>query len=208
MQALERREQRRKERAMLVEAERMRRHALKEPPLTEEEIREIMGEDELFREEERFPETLEEPSLPQRKPKQRSKALLTPAKNAPVIPVILRTDVVGTFDVLLDEMEKLQAEFGMRIPVVHGGIGPVVPRDVVHAEVEKTYGYCPIYAFKVPVLPDAIKHALVTSIVIKRFDVFTDLLADLRERCVNTQKLIDHNIYVRSLKTEPTKSGL
>ncbi|PFH34982.1 elongation factor Tu GTP binding domain-containing protein [Besnoitia besnoiti] len=206
--ALEKRDQQRKERAMLVEAERVRRHAMKEPPLTDEEIREIMGEDEKFHDEGRFVDETETPGLPA-KPKLRTKpSLIVPAKNAPVIPVILRTDVVGTFDVLLDEMEKIQAEFGMRIPVVHGGIGPVIPRDVVHAEVEKTYGYCPIYAFKVPVLPDAIKQALVTSIVIKRFDVFTDLLADIRERCANTQRLVDHNIYVRSLKTEPTKSGL
>lgn len=96
----------------------------------------------------------------------------------------------------------------MRIPVVHGGLGPVAPRDVVHAEVEKTYGYCPIYAFQVPVLPDAIKQAVVSSVQVKRFDVFTDLLKDIRGRCENIRKLQDHNLYVRSLKKYPTKSGI
>lgn len=101
-----------------------------------------------------------------------------------------------------------QAELRMRIPVVHGGIGPVKPRDVVHAEVERTYGYCPIYAFQVPVLPDAVKQAVVSKVLIKRFDVFTDLLQDVRTRCENIRRLQDHNLYVRSLKKHPTQSGL
>lgn len=97
---------------------------------------------------------------------------------------------------------------GMRIPVVHGGIGPVAPRDIVHAEVERTYGYCPVYAFQVPVLPDAVKQALVSKVIVKKFDVFTDLIQDLRDRCTNIHKLRMHNLYVRSLKKQPTKSGL
>lgn len=39
---------------MLVEAERIRRHALREPPLTAEEIKELMGEKEEFRDESRL----------------------------------------------------------------------------------------------------------------------------------------------------------
>lgn len=37
----------------------------------------------------------------------------------------------------------------MRIPIVHGGIGPVVKKDVEHAVVERDYGYCPIYTVQV-----------------------------------------------------------
>lgn len=29
---------------------------------------------------------------------------------------------------------------GLRIVIVHGGLGPVIPKDVVHAEVEKRQG--------------------------------------------------------------------
>ncbi|PHJ16336.1 elongation factor tu gtp binding domain-containing protein [Cystoisospora suis] len=195
---------------MLVEAERIRRYALREPPLTVEEIKEIMGEEEEYRDENRLSgiDGGETSKKSGRRSSPSFSSLKEPPRDAPVIPIILRTDVVGTFDVVLDELEKLQEEVGMRIPVVHGGVGPVIPRDIVHAEVERTYGYCPVYAFKVPVLPDAVKQALVTSIVIKRFDVFTDLIQDVRERCTNVRRLLDHNFYVRSLKTEPTKSGL
>lgn len=102
----------------------------------------------------------------------------------------------------------LQIETGMRLPVVHGGIGPVIPRDIVHAEIERVYGYCPVYALQVSVLPDAVKQAVVSKIKVKKFDVFTDLLEDIKERCRNIHKLRTHNLYVRSLKKQPTRSGL
>ncbi|KAL8446856.1 hypothetical protein Emag_004617 [Eimeria magna] len=188
-------EQQRLGRAAEVEAEQQRRAALQEPPLTEEEVRRYLAGEEKA-EEERQREAGE------------GKVIPAPPKDAPVVPVILRTRYVGSFDVMLDEFEKLEAEMRMRIPVVHGGIGPVIPRDVVHAEVERTYGYCPIYAFQVPVLPDAVKQAVVSKVIIKKFDVFTDLLHDVRNRCENIRRLQDHNLYVRSLKKQPTKSGL
>ncbi|KAL8274701.1 hypothetical protein Esti_001416 [Eimeria stiedai] len=188
-------EQQRLERAAAVEAEQQRRVALQEALLTEEEVRrQLAGEKE-------------EQEEKQRKARQ-GKLIPAPPKDAPVVPVILRTRYVGSFDVMLDEFEKLEAEMRMRIPVVHGGIGPVIPRDVVHAEVERTYGYCPIYAFQVPVLPDAVKQAVVSKVIIKKFDVFTDLILDVRNRCENIRRLQDHNLYVRSLKKQPTKSGL
>ncbi|KAL8433247.1 hypothetical protein ACSSS7_004032 [Eimeria intestinalis] len=188
-------EQQRLERAAAVEAEQQRRAALQEPSLTEEEVRRHLAGEEEEREEEQGEA-------------RQGKLIPAPPKDAPVVPVILRTRYVGSFDVMLDEFEKLEAEMRMRIPVVHGGIGPVIPRDVVHAEVERTYGYCPIYAFQVPVLPDAVKQAVVSKVIIKKFDVFTDLLHDVRNRCENIRRLQDHNLYVRSLKKRPTKSGL
>ncbi|KAL8425090.1 hypothetical protein Efla_001479 [Eimeria flavescens] len=187
--------QQRLERVAAVEAEQQRRAALQEPLMTEEEIRQFVAGTEA------------EESDRGRTARQ-DKTIPAPPKNAPVVPVILRTRYVGNFDMMLDEFEKLEAEMHMRIPVVHGGIGPVIPRDVVHAEVERTYGYCPIYAFQVPVLPDAVKQAVVSKVIIKKFDVFTDLLQDVRGRCENIRRLQDHNLYVRSLKKQPTRSGL
>ncbi|CDJ42071.1 hypothetical protein ETH_00011260 [Eimeria tenella] len=182
-------------RATVVEAEQQRRKALQEPLLSEEEVNQLInGEDEK--------------PLESSTDKQEIKTIPAPPKDAPVVPVILRTRYVGSFDLLMDEFEKIEVEMGMRIPVVHGGIGPVAPRDIVHAEVERSYGYCPVYAFQVPVLPDAVKQALVSKVIVKKFDVFTDLIQDLRDRCTNIHKLRMHNLYVRSLKKQPTKSGL
>ncbi|CAJ1361974.1 unnamed protein product [Effrenium voratum] len=104
-------------------------------------------------------------------------------QKARVVPIILKTKSVSQFDMLMDEIERVQEAYGMRIVIVHGGLGPVIPKDVVHAEVEKRYGYCPIYAFQVGVNSPAQGQAEAEQIDIRRFDVFTDLLGDLMERC-------------------------
>merc|ERR1711988_1652598 len=97
--------------------------------------------------------------------------------------MILKTKSVGQLDVLMDEIDQVQETYGVRVVIVHGGLGPVIPKDVVHAEVEKRYGYCPIYAFQVGVNHVAVGHAEKEQVDIRRFDVFTDLLADLVDRC-------------------------
>ncbi|SOV81069.1 translation initiation factor IF-2, putative [Plasmodium sp. gorilla clade G3] len=131
-----------------------------------------------------------------------------PKKNCPVIPIIIRTNYVGIFDIFLDEFENLQKKYNVKISVVHGGIGPITPNDVVHAEVESHFGYCCIYAFQVKVLPDSVKQAVLSNIVIKQFDVFTDLIDDIVKRITNIKALIAHNMYVRSLKKEKTQEGM
>lgn len=131
-----------------------------------------------------------------------------PPKDAPVVPMILKTKSISQFDVLMDEIDNIQSEFGIRIAIVHGGLGPVIPKDVIHAEVEKQYGFCPIYAFQVGANPVAIGQADKSSIDIRRFDVFTDLLADLTARCETIHAKEAHEVYVRRLKRQPTSSGL
>lgn len=41
----------------------------------------------------------------------------------------------------------------------------------------------PIYAFQVPILADAVKHAILNKVTIIKFDLFSDLLDHLRDRC-------------------------
>jgi len=84
----------------------------------------------------------------------------------------------------------------------------VVKGDITHADVERNYGYCPVYAFQVGVQPPAIREAVENKITIKRFDVFTDLVEDVRVRCENVQRMRDHLAYVTTLKKQPTASGL
>ena len=76
-------------------------------------------------------------------------------KSRPVLPVILKTKSVGMFDAMLDEIERIEQRYGLSIPVVHGGIGNICQNDVVHAEVERNYGYCPVYGVQVGVNPAA-----------------------------------------------------
>lgn len=168
-------------------AERTRRQVFGEPDPEEEEEDDY---DEAVQEEEE-----EEPIKP------------LPARGIPVVPMILKTKNVGQFDVLMDEVERVQNEFGVRVVIVHGGLGPVIPKDVIHAEVEKKYGFCPIYAFQVGTHPVAAGHAEKESIDIRRFDVFTDLVADVTARCERIRRKDDVSGYGETLKTRPTSSG-
>jgi len=106
-----------------------------------------------------------------------------PRRNVPVVPLILKTRSVSQFDLLMDELEHLEESYGVRIVIVHGGIGPVIPKDVVHAEVEKQHGFCPVYAFQVGATPEAAGQAEAERIDVQRFDVFTDLVGEVAQRC-------------------------
>lgn len=180
------------EKQMILQNEIMKRNLLGEEKLTEEEIQLFLN-DKLHKNTNREKENHEKVTLPE--------------KNCPVIPIIIRTSYLGMFDIFLEEFEKLQKEYNVKVSVVHGGIGPITPNDVIHAEVENEFGYCCIYAFQVKVLPDSVKQALLSKVVIKQFDVFTDLLDDVVKRITNIKTLIRHNMYVRSLKTESTEDG-
>merc|ERR1712176_943856 len=109
---------------------------------------------------------------------------------------------------LMDEVERVQDEHGIRIVIVHGGLGPVIPKDVTHAEVEKRYSFCPIYAFQVGVHPVALGHAEKENIDIRRFDVFTDLVNDIVQRCEQLHMKDHLASRTSALKsTRPTVSG-
>lgn len=131
-----------------------------------------------------------------------------PAKHALVVPMILKTKSISQFDVLMDEIEQLQTIYGVRIAIVHGGLGPVSPKDVIHAEIEKQYGFCPIYAFQVGVHAVAFGQADKASVDIRRFDVFTDLVADVTSRCERIHSKQAQEAYVNVLRRQSTSSGL
>jgi len=131
-----------------------------------------------------------------------------PRQGTPVVPLILKTRTVGQFDVLMDEVEKLQERYGIRVSIIHGGLGPVIPKDIVHAEIEKQYGYCPIYAFQVGIVPPAVGQAEAEKIDVVRFDVFTHLVADVEQRCERLLEKFQLEAYTRRLKPRPTRTGL
>ncbi|UKK00901.2 hypothetical protein MACK_000975 [Theileria orientalis] len=113
----------------------------------------------------------------------------------PVVPVIMRANYLGTFDSILDGFELLEKEYEVRISLVHGGIGPIVPNDIVQAEIGNKFAFCPVYAFQVPVHHDAAKHAIINKVVVKSFNLYSDLLEDVKRRCIRTlQKASSNNI--------------
>jgi len=161
------------------EEERQQQLKLDEKKMAEEIRKKVFGiaddgEEETAVEEDKAKADFEE---------EREAVRPLPPKGAQVVSMILKTKTVSQFDVLLDEVERVQENYGLRVVVVHGGLGPVIPKDVVHAEIEKGYGFCPIYAFQVGVNPVAGSQAEKERIDIRRFDVFSELVADVALRC-------------------------
>ena len=76
-------------------------------------------------------------------------------ESLPVIPLIIKTESVSQFDAILDEIEQMEKTHRVKLPVVHGGIGPVTPNDLVHAEIESGFSPCSVYAVGIGVVPEA-----------------------------------------------------
>mmetsp|Transcript_19691 Transcript_19691/g.49880 ORF Transcript_19691/g.49880 Transcript_19691/m.49880 type:complete len:876 (+) Transcript_19691:46-2673(+) len=150
-----------------------------------EEERQIVNElrEKILQLSPRPPETEEQKRERERqKIAERTPAPLPPV-GKPVIPIVLKARYIGVFDMLMDELERLSEEYDMRILVVHGGLGDVFLRDVVHAEVEKKYGWCPVYAFQVKCDKHAQEEASRLGIDVQYYELFTDFVDAVEYRC-------------------------
>ena len=116
----------------------------------------------------------------------------------PVVPVIVKTKSVSQFDAVLDELELLEKEFGVKVPVVHGGIGPVCPTDVVHAEIESKFGPCCIYSLDVETLPECRAN---TGIDVVGTESVDDLIGHVRVRIANLKRRSGRNAYMKKLNS-------
>eukprot|EP00392_Amoebophrya_sp_AT5.2_P011264 g11339.t1 len=58
------------------------------------------------------------------------------------------------------------------------------PNDIVHAEIERKYGYSPIYTFLTGAHPTAVSQAAMKNIEIRRHRLISSLIEDVRERIV------------------------
>ena len=63
----------------------------------------------------------------------------------------------------------------------------VKPADIIHAEVERRYGYSPIYCFLVGAHPLAVEQAKKRKVEIRQHRLVKSLLEDVRQRCVRVQ---------------------
>lgn len=104
-------------------------------------------------------------------------------RNAPVLGMMVKTRNLSLFEAVHGELKKLEREFQIRLPIVHGGTGPVIPDDISHAIIEKKFGKVPIYALLVDTHSDAAKEARKRKIEIKTYKVLPQMVADIRERC-------------------------
>lgn len=189
-----------RDQARWEEAARQKRMQEEEKELAEVTRREVFGESLTSA----TPPEAAEPEDEEYSSSEEDAVDPLPQQNRPVVSMILKAKTMGQFEVLMDEAEKVEEDYRVRVVIVHGGLGPVIPKDVVHAEVEKRYGYCPIYAFQVGVNPVAVGQADKEGIDIRRYDVFTDLVADIVGRCERMRGKDALKGYRESLRSQPT----
>jgi translation initiation factor IF-2 len=115
-------------------------------------------------------------------------------ERAPVIPLIVKTGSVSDFDSVLDELETLERTFGVKLPVVHGGIGPVSATDIVHAEIESKFSPCRVFSIKTSVLPD------IDTSRVDQLGSIAELVAEVRWRIVGLKSKARRASYARSLE--------
>jgi translation initiation factor IF-2 len=112
-------------------------------------------------------------------------------QKAPVVPVIVKTASVSEFDLVLDELESLEQQFNVKIPVVHGGIGPVTPNDVVHAEIESKFSPCPIYMVNTSALPQSVSK----EVQLVTVENVSHLVSNVRQRIKAVIAIESRNSY-------------
>ena len=116
----------------------------------------------------------------------------------PVIPLIVKSGSVSEFDAVLDELELLESAFAVKLPIVHGGIGPVTATDAVHAEIESKYFPCKVFAINTSVLP-----GIDGEMVVELASV-DDLIAEVRSRIVSLKTRARRSAYSKTLAKEGT----
>jgi hypothetical protein len=121
----------------------------------------------------------------------------------PVFPLIIKTESVSQFDAILDKLEEMEETHQVKLPVVHGGIGPVTPNDLVHAEIESKYSPCPVYAVGTSVSPEAGSGQAGHDTSIQEFETIADVISAIRGRIIRFRRLNTQNRCRRSLEHTP-----
>ncbi|XP_018575575.1 translation initiation factor IF-2, mitochondrial [Anoplophora glabripennis] len=94
----------------------------------------------------------------------------------PTINLIVKADVDGTLEALLDTLDTYEST-ECKMDLVHYGVGSIIPTDV---ELAETFNAI-IYAFNVDVPPNLKKTAEELNVVIKHFNVIYKLIDDIKE---------------------------
>ncbi len=127
--------------------------------------------------------------------KKSKKSATTTSVPAPRrVSVILKCDTFNRLEALSHACRELQALHNIQVRVLRASIGDVTPTDMFHAQVAieasqeegKELNSFPLYCFNVDVNPSvkgwlAKNPKMKQKIVIKRFDVFSDIVEDIKQ---------------------------
>ncbi|XP_022836371.1 translation initiation factor IF-2, mitochondrial-like, partial [Spodoptera litura] len=95
----------------------------------------------------------------------------------PTLTVIVKGDVDGSVEAILDILETYDEHDRVKLDLVHFGVGPVTPNDLETAEVFKAV----IYAFNVDCPPALTVEAKKKKIPIKLHNIIYRLVDDVKE---------------------------
>jgi translation initiation factor IF-2 len=138
---------------------------------------------------------------------KRAEALLNPDKEtdttpaaAPTFSVIVKTDVNGSLEAILNVMETYEAHHKVRLDLVHFDVGPVKKTDMDMAELFNSV----VYAFNLPANPEVEASASKMTVTVegsssaekksrvRHFNViykmFDDMRSEINERVVSVDK--------------------
>ncbi len=117
-------------------------------------------------------------------------------ENIYVVPVIIKTDVIGTLEAVVKEIEKIEIE-NVKIKIISRGVGPVNEKDIHMAVADKNS--C-IIAFHTTVDKKAKEMSEIHSIKINSFDIIYKLGEWLEEFSKNAKPKKEIEEVVGSLK--------
>lgn len=111
-----------------------------------------------------------------------------------LVSVIIKCDTFNRLEALTRACSELTVLHNIRVRVLRGSIGDVTPTDMFHAQVAieasqeegKAISTFPLYCFNVEVNPSvkgwlAKNPQMKEKIVIKRFNVFSDIVEDIKQ---------------------------
>lgn len=94
----------------------------------------------------------------------------------PTLNLILKADVDGTLEALLDTLDTYDSK-DCKLDLVHYGVGPVVPNDIELAQLFDAV----VYAFNVDVAPNLKETVEQADVPVKQFNVIYKLIDDVKE---------------------------
>ncbi|KAM3958857.1 mitochondrial translation initiation factor 2 [Aphomia sociella] len=95
----------------------------------------------------------------------------------PTLSVLVKGDVDGSVEAILDILETYDDHDRVRLDLVHYGVGPVTPNDLEIAEAFDAV----VYAFNVDCPPPLVVDAKKKNIPVKKYNIIYKLVDDVKE---------------------------
>ncbi len=93
------------------------------------------------------------------------------------LPVVLKTDVLGSREAIIDSLKKLGTS-DFKIDIVKSGLGNINEQDIIHAEAVKAL----VLGFHVQVLPQAKILARDKNVFVQTYTVIYDLIDEVKKQ--------------------------